>query len=78
MASIDISKTDQGYVRLTKRSGGCDSGVEQASCYWEVAGLISPGLHVEVSLGKIVNPHCSWCAGLHLVWQLPPSVYELL
>lgn len=41
MANIDISKNDRGYVRLTKRSGGCDSGVEPASRYREVAGLIS-------------------------------------
>ena len=34
----------------------------------------SPGLHVEVPLGKILNPNCTWCAGL--AWQPPPSVWK--
>ena len=36
--------------------GGCGSGVEPASCYRKVASSIPPGLHVEVSLVKILNP----------------------
>ena len=34
---------------------GCGSGVEPASCYRKVAGLIFPGLHDKVSLGNILN-----------------------
>ena len=37
---------------------GCGSGAEPASGFWKVAWLDSPGLHVEASLGKILNPKC--------------------
>ena len=43
-----------------------------------VAKAVEPSipLHVEVSLGKMLNPkNCSWFAGQHLAWQPPSSVY---
>ena len=40
----------------------------------------SSGLHVEVPLGKILNPKTAsdvmWRTGLHLAWQPVLSVYE--
>ena len=33
----------------------CGSGVEPVSCYLEGRWFSSPGLHVKVSLGKILN-----------------------
>ena len=38
----------------------------------------SPGLHVEVSLGKDAEPQTAPDAGRHLAWKPPPSVYECM
>ena len=36
----------------------------------------SPGLNILDSRYWI--PNCSWCAGRHLAWQRPPSVYDCM
>ena len=48
--------------------GSCGSRVEPASCCRKAAG--SPGVHVEVSLHKIMKPK------RQLAWQPLPSVFE--
>ena len=49
------------------------SGVEPASCYWMVVGLI-PLLCMSTCLWATYwTPNCSWCAGRHLAWQ-PPTI----
>ena len=53
------------WTHYSRRWGGCGSGVEPAPCYWKVQWFDSPGLHVKVSLGKILNPKLllmSWSA----------------
>ena len=63
--------------RLCPHSSSPSSGEEPASCYRKVAG--SPGLHVEVSLGKKLNPKTAPdVAGRHFAWQPPPSVCEFM
>ena len=56
-------------------------------CLWARASVFlsegcwfnSPGLHVKVPLGKILNPqNCSCCAGRHLARQPPPSAYKCM
>ena len=55
----------------------CGSGVEPTSCYLKVAGLI-PLVCMSKCPWARWTPNCSWCAGWHLAWQPPPSVYECM
>ena len=56
-------------------SPGCGSGGRASILLLEGHGFDSPGLHVKVSLGKVLNPKLllmCWS------WQQPPSVYEYM
>ena len=67
-------KDSKTFTSFTDKSS-CGSGVEASVLLLQGRWFNSPGLHVEVSLGKTLNP---WCAGRHLAWQLPPTVYECM
>ena len=59
----------------------CGSGLEPASCYWKVAGSIPLVLHVEVSLGEILNPKLllmCWSAPCMAATAISECMYELL
>ena len=59
-------------------SGGCGSGVELAFCYRKVAGFIPLVCMSKCPWAISWNPNCLWCAGQHLAWQPPPSLFKLL
>ena len=59
--------------------GGWAQGVEPASCYWQVAGLIPlVCMSVKCPWTRYRAPNRSRCAGRHLAWQLSSSVYECM
>ena len=57
--------------------GGCGSGVEPASCHLKVASSIPLVCMPKCLWVRYWTPNRSWCAGRHLAWQPPPSMYEL-
>ena len=52
--------------------------VEPASCFWKVAGLIPLVCILKCPWASYWTPNCSWCAGQHLAWQPPPSLYACM
>ena len=71
-----ISSKPEQIKTTNYQWGGCGSGVE--SCYREVAGLTLLVWMSECPWARCWTPSCSWCAGWHLAWQPPPSVYECM
>ena len=55
--------------------------VKPASCYRKIAGSIPPGLHVKMSLGKILSPKLllmCWHAPCMAATAISVCMYELL
>ena len=52
----------------------CGSGLEPASCYQKVAGLISLVCMSKCPWARYWTPNCSWCAGRHFlsrnIWRV--------
>ena len=53
-------------------------GLECMLCYLKVVGSVPLVCMSKCSWARYWTPDCSWCAGLHLVCQPPPSVYECM
>ena len=58
--------------------GVCGSGVEPASCYRKFTCSIPLVCILKCPWARYWTPNCSWCAGQHLAWPPPPSVYECM
>ena len=56
----------------------CCSEVEPASCYRKVTGLFPLVCMLKCPWARYWTRNCSWCAGPHLAWQPPPSVYKCM
>ena len=64
-----VASNFSNYICINE--GSCGSGVE-------VAGSIPLVCMSKCPWAKYWTPNCSWCAGRHLAWQPPPSVYEYM
>ena len=66
------------WYRGTLHAGSCGSGVELVSCYQKVAGSVPLVCMSKCPGARYWTQNCSRCAGWHLAWQPPPSMYECI